>query len=310
MKSKLGENISYNVVTDKVQYDSFRTRYPLPSDYVEVEYLQMGQKDAIVINDMYLQQSQPFGLICKFLAKPGNCFMGAGRSQSSSSYSYGLSLWNYTSSSPILRLWGGSSDGGQGVNLLITAVNGSNQYTPPANKPLIFDISKPTNGKQTLWVKDPDNPLKYIIQFKKSTGLGFNSGLYGPWAFFNEVMYDATYPDYYGWPITYKPTSEAHNVSSHVYCAGLNSRLYSNIVFYNSDNGQLQKYIYTCYKKSTHQYGLYDVLSNTFYGAFRETLVLNYWNDTNYYWNNILTASGNTRYAKEKTFINICGPDE
>ena len=56
-------------------------------------------------------------------------------------------------------------------------------------------------------------------------------------------------------------------------------------------------------------YGLYDGVHNKFYGGFIETLDKVYVNNPNYYWERINTASGSTVQEKEKTFLNICGPD-
>ena len=67
--------------------------------------------------------------------------------------------------------------------------------------------------------------------------------------------------------------------------------------------------LYACYNKETHQYGLYDAVHKKFYGDFIETLDKVWVNNPNYYWERINKASGSTVQAREKTFLNICGPD-
>ncbi len=294
------EQIYYNRSTG-VHWNTVRALYPLPNDYKEVEYVQNGRNDCIVIDDLLLYHAQPFGVRCKMMVKAKGAFMGAGH-DTGSSYTYGLSLWLYTSSKPILYFWGTSSDGG--MQIIIP----ENQFDQ--TKPYIFDVIKPANGKQAVKIIDTDDPLHFLVDYTKTYGLqAYPTQPYGPFAFFSEVQYSETYPGYYGWPISYRPTSEEHRAFNASYSAGLYTRLYSGIIFYDPGTGIVNKYLYTCFKKSTHQYGLYDAINHVFYTAFEETR-LEYWDDPNYYWSHIESASGNTRFDKEKTFINICGPTD
>ena len=188
-----------------------------------------------------------------------------------------------------------------------------------ANSPKNETTNKEGEAKTTVYqgkaktiaeavkIIDTDDPLHFLVDYTKTNGLErYPTQPYGPFAFFSEVQYNETYPGYYGWPTSYRPTSASHRAFVSIYSAGLYTRLYSGIII-TGDQISDTKYLYTCFKKSTHQYGLYDAIHGVFYVGFEETR-LGYWNDPNYYWNHIESASGNTRFDKEKTFIKICGP--
>ena len=122
---------------------------------------------------------------------------------------------------------------------------------------------------------------------------------------FDIVMRDFTYPQYYAWAYNSRATSTGHAITSSYDFIG--KRFYSRGKITINDN--MYMYLYACYNKETHQYGLYDAVHKKFYGDFIETLDNVWVNNPNYYWERINTASGSTVQAREKTFLNICGPD-
>ena len=122
---------------------------------------------------------------------------------------------------------------------------------------------------------------------------------------FDIVMRDFTYPQYYAWAYNSRATSTGPAITSSYGTIG--KRFYSRGKITINDN--MYMYLYACYNKETHQYGLYDAVHQKFYGDFIETLDNVWVNNPNYYWERINKASGSTVQAREKTFLNICGPD-
>ena len=116
------EQIQYNYIDGTINWGStFRHMYPLPNEYKEVEYIQNGQYDCIVLDDLLLYHNQSFGVRCKMMVKVRGAFLGAGHDVGSgSNYTYGLSLWLYDGSddgisNPNVYFWGARSDGGMQV---------------------------------------------------------------------------------------------------------------------------------------------------------------------------------------------------
>ena len=330
MINQFNERIIYNEQTEKVSWATLADTYTLPSQYQEVEYIEncKGCKhgttvtggrivlDDFKMSDVKLNDTLNIDFNMSNINAPSNSsWFGCGRfTAATGGQSYDLSVWTYnTTQGP-----DGSKIDTKQVFFVICApqnfywshgsytsvmeytpyyiYNFNIHYTYAASNSITWGGTiREYNTWMTPYYRMPD----------KTTS---NNGKFGydtPLCIFDIVMRDFTYPKYYGWPYDSRATSTGHAITSSV--AGSGKRFYSRGKITINDN--MYMYLYACYNKETHQYGLYDAVHQKFYGDFIETLD-NVWGDNpNYYWERINTASGSTVQAREKTFLNICGPD-
>lgn len=309
MKNKYNETISYDYDNDKVLFGSIRNQYPLSSEFQEVNYLSCYKNDCIVIPDVYTGLTENIGVIFKFQLQQlentilcgGGCHnTTAAPAIGSGGQNYVFCFWHYVNSNvPEFRCWSPSGH-------VLRELDDTN-IVPDTSKVYWVNMYHKANDLVQCDMREPyPDFIRSLKKHDKQTSLTPNVTC-GPLGFFNAPFW-STYYNYYGFPYNNFATANGNNYAMGYHSVG--RRIFSNIIIYNPTTMAIRKYLYTCYKKSTHQYGLYDGISHTFYGGVREMNVDNYWTNNNYYWNHIDTATGSTRYAKECTFLNICGPEE
>ena len=309
MKNKYNETISYDYDNDKVLFGSIRNQYPLSSEYQEVNYLSCYKNDCIVIPDVYTGLTENIGVIFKFQLQQlvntilcgGGCHnTTAAPTVQAGGHNYVFCFWHYVNSDvPEFRCWSPSGH-------VLKELDDTN-IVPDTSKVYWVNMYHKSNDCVHCDMREPyPDFIRSLKKHDKQTSLAPNVTC-GPLGFFNAPFW-STYYNYYGFPYNNFATATGNNYTMGYHSVG--RRIFSNIIIYNPTTMAIRKYLYTCYKKSTHQYGLYDGISHTFYGGVREMNVDNYWTNNDYYWNHIDTATGNTRYAKECTFLNICGPEE
>lgn len=330
MINQFKEKITYNEQTENVSWTTLADTYTLPSQYQEVEYIENcngckhGSKatggrivlDDFKMSDVPLNGTLNIDFNMSNINTPSNTsWFGGGRFTADGKATHDMSVWSYKTTVDV-----------NGVNIgeakwafhawyapsFIASGDGSYtsvmEYTPyyiynfnihytyaSASNVSWGGTIREYNTWMTPYYRMPDKTITNNGKFDYDTHL----------CIFDTVMRDSTYPQYYGWPYSSRPTSTGHAIDSG--SAGSGKRFYSRGKITINDN--MYMYLYACYNKNTHQYGLYDAVHQKFYGDFIETLDNVWVNNPNYYWERINTASGSTIQAREKTFLNICGPD-
>lgn len=312
MKDRFNEEVRYTPYGDHVQYlYTLRDLYPLPSAFQEVKYLSCANNDCIVIEDVTTGLSQNIGVTFKFQTRNtsntilcgGGCHnTTAAPTSSSGGWNYVFCFWQYNDGSPSTPKFKFWSPGGQNM----TESNGD-PVTPDIEKIYWVNMYRVAGGKAHCELRDAQPDFIRTLRPHKQQGSLAPDVTCGPLGFFNAPFW-STYYNHYGFPYNNFATASGNNYSMGYHSAG--RRIFSNAIIYNPSDMSIRKYLYTCYDKQTHQYGMYDGVDGIFYGGVREINVLNYWNDDDYYWSHMNSASGATRYEKESTFLNICGPDE
>lgn len=331
MINQFNERITYNEQTEKVSWVTLASMYPLPSQYTEVEYIEncTGCKHGttatggrIVLDDFKLTDvpknatlNIDFNMSCINKPTKHHIWFGSGRFMSATGgqrynvgvYTYDIDIdLNGNKFSPkkmvfCVQGFGRSFE----RNTCYTSLM---EYTPY----YIYNFNihyTHTSWGQVKWggtIREYNTwKTPYYrftdVQLGDNNEFNYDSHL----CIFDMVMRDYTYPQYYAWVYNNRATSTGPAINSEYVWEG--KRFYSRGKITINDN--MYMYLYACYNKQTHQYGLYDGVHKKFYGDFIETLDKVYVNNPNYYWQRINTASGSTVQEKEKTFLNICGPD-
>ena len=333
MINQFNERITYNEQTEKVSWTTLADTYTLPSQYQEVEYIENckgckhGTKatggrivlDGFKMSDVPLNGTLNIDFNMSNINSPstfqGNVWFGGGRfTAPTDGQSYDISVWSYQTDRDV----DGSkidikkafyvtcapyhfdySDGCYTSVMEYTpyyVYNFNIHYTYASASNVSWGGTiREYNTWMTPYYRIPDSMISNDGKFNYDTHL----------CIFDIVMRDFTYPQYYAWAYNSRATSTGHAITSSYDFIG--KRFYSRGKITINDN--MYMYLYACYNKETHQYGLYDAVNKKFYGDFIETLDNVWVNNPNYYWERINTASGSTVQAREKTFLNICGPD-
>lgn len=332
MINQFNERITYNEQTEKVSWETLASMYPLPSQYTEVEYIEnctgckhgnitRGTGGRIVLDDFKLTDvpagatlNIDFNMSC--IKKPYNTiWFGNGRFTSATGgQKYNVGVYTYDTTvdlngnkfSPPKKLF---CVQGFGYSFeRNTCYTSLMEYTPY----YIYNFNihyTHTSWGPVKWggtIREYNTwqtPYYRYTDVEKGNNAEFNYD--SPLCIFDMVMRDYTYPQYYAWVYNNRATSTGPAIVSDY--AGEGKRFYSRGKI--TINDKMYMYLYACYNKQTHQYGLYDGVHKKFYGDFIETLDNVYVNNPNYYWERINTAPGSTVQEKEKTFLNICGPD-
>ena len=329
MINQFKERITYDEQTEKVSWVTHADKYKLPSQYQEVEYIEncTGCKHdttvtggRIVLNDFKMSDVTLNGTLnidfnmSNINAPSNTSWFGNGRFADTDAATYDMSVWTYNTTKDVngtsiaskfaFHVWCApaytDSDHGCYTSVMeytpyyIYNFNIHYTYTSVRNVSWGGTIRE-YNTWMTPYYRIPDKTILNNGKFNSDT----------PLCIFDTVMRDSAHTQYYGWPNSYRPTSIGHAITSS--SVGSGKRFYSRGKI--TINNNMYMYLYACYNKKTHQYGLYDAVHQKFYGDFIETID-NVWGDNpNYYWQRINTASGSTVQAREKTFLNICGPD-
>ena len=308
IKSRFNETIRYDSVGNYTFFSTLRKMHPLPSAYSEVKYLSCYKNDCIVINDVNTGLSEDIGVTFKFQTKNTNMTILCGGgvwnktdSPAAGGHNYVFCFWQYSDDNGNRYIFWSPS--GQNINN-----KDGTLFTIDNTKPIWVNMYHKANDYAHCEVREeiPDF-IRSLKQPRVQTSKAPNVTC-GPLGFFNAPFWCVYYNNSYGFPYNNISGDGTNNYTMGYHSVG--RRIFSDIIIYNPSTMAVRKYLYTCYKKSTHQYGLYDSISGTFYGAVREMYVSNYWNDDNYYWDRIDAAAGDTLYAKECTLLNICGPED
>ena len=331
MINQFNERITYNEQTEKVSWATLADTYTLPSQYQEVEYIEncKGCKhgntatggrivlDDFKMSDVKLNDTLNIDFNMSNINAPSNTsWFGGGRfTAATDGQSYDIGVWSYKTTVDVNN----TSIGGEKKAFYVmcapahfyythgsyTSVmeytpyyiyNFNIHYTYAASNSISWGGTiREYNTWMTPYYRIPDKTTSNNGKFDYDT----------PLCIFDIVMRDFTHPQYYAWPYDSRATSSGHAIDSG--SVGSGKRFYSRGKITINDN--MYMYLYACYNKETHQYGLYDAVHQKFYGDFIETLDNVWVNNTNYYWERINKASGSTVQAREKTFLNICGPD-
>ena len=329
MINQFNERITYNEQTEKVSWVTHADTYTLPSQYQEVEYIEncKGCKhgttatggrivlDDFKMSDVKLNDTLNIDFNMSNINAPSNTtWFGCGRfTAASGGQTYDMSVWTYNTTDNV----DGSKIDKKQVFFVVFApqnffwshgsytsvmeytpyyiYNFNIHYTYASSSSITWGGTiREYNTWMTPYYRIPDSTKSNDGKFDYNTHL----------CIFDIVMRDFTYPQYYAWAYNSRATSTGPAITSSYGTIG--KRFYSRGKI--TINNNMYMYLYACYNKETHQYGLYDAVHKKFYGDFIETLD-NVWGNQNYYWERINTASGSTVQAREKTFLNICGPD-
>ena len=329
MINQFKEKITYNEQTENVSWTTLADTYTLPSQYQEVEYIENcnGCKHGttttggrIVLDDFKMSDVPPNGTLnidfnmSNINAPSNTSWFGCGRFTTNGAAIHDMSVWSYKTTKDVndtsigeakwaFHAWYAPSFIASGD--CYTSVmeytpyyiyNFNIHYTYASSSNISWGGTiREYNTWMTPYYRMPDKTITNNGKFDYNTHL----------CIFDTVMRDSTNPQYYGWPYSNRPTSTGHAIDSG--SAGSGKRFYSRGKI--TINNNMYMYLYACYNKETRQYGLYDAVHQKFYGDFIETLDNVWVNNPNYYWERINKASGSTVQAREKTFLNICGPD-
>ena len=329
MINQFKEKTTYNEQTEKVSWTTLADTYTLPSQYQEVEYIEncKGCKhdtkvtggrivlDDFKMSDVPLKGTLNIDFNMSNINAPSNTsWFGCGRFTDNGAATHDMSVWSYRTTVDVngdaiaeakwpFHAWCAPAFIASGDGCYTSVIEYTPYYIYNFNIHYTYASSNSITWGGTIreyntWVtpyyRMPDKTTSNNGKFNYDTHL----------CIFDTVMRDSTNPQYYGWPYSSRPTSTGHAIDSG--SVGSGKRFYSRGKI--SINNNMYMYLYACYNKETHQYGLYDAVHQKFYGDFIETLD-NVWGNQNYYWERINTASGSTVQAREKTFLNICGPD-
>ena len=329
MINQFKERITYDEQTEKVSWVTLADTYKLPSQYQEVEYIEncKGCKHGttvtggrIVLNDFKMSDVPLNGTLnidfnmSNINAPSNTAWFGGGRFANNGAATHDMSVWTHRTT---VDVNGTSIEAKWAFNAwcapaFTNSVDGCYtsviEYTPYYiyNFNIHYTYASSSNVSWGGTIREYNTWMTpyYRIPDKTTSNNGkFNYAT--PLCIFDTVMRDSSYPQYYGWPNSYRPTSTGHAIKSA--SVGSGKRFYSRGKI--TINNNMYMYLYACYNKKTHQYGLYDAVHKKFYGDFIETIDKVWVNNPNYYWERINTASGSTVQAREKTFLNICGPD-
>ena len=330
MINQFNERITYNEQTEKVSWATLADTYTLPSQYQEVEYIENckgckhGAKATggrIVLDDFKMSDVPINGTLnidfnmSNINAPSNTSWFGCGRFTTNGAAIHDMSVWSYKTTKDVndtsigeakwaFHAWYAPSFNGPREGSYTSVMEYTPYYIYNFNIHYTYASSiniswggtiREYNTWMTPYYRMPDKTITNNGKFDYNTHL----------CIFDTVMRDSTNPQYYGWPYSNRPTSTGHAIDSG--SAGSGKRFYSRGKITINDN--MYMYLYTCYNKETHQYGLYDAVHQKFYGDFIETLDNVWVHNPNYYWEKINKASGSTVQAREKTFLNICGPD-
>ena len=329
MINQFNEKITYDEQTEKVSWVTHADTYKLPSQYQEVEYIEncKGCKHGttvtggrIVLNDFKMSDVPLNGTLnidfnmSNINAPSNTAWFGGGRFDANGAATHDMSVWTHRTTvdvngTSIEAKWAfhawcapaftNSVDGCYTSVIEYTPYyiyNFNIHYTYASSSNVSWGGTiREYNTWMTPYYRIPDKTTSNNDKFNYETHL----------CIFDTVMRDSTNTQYYGWPNSYRPTSTGHAITSS--SVGSGKRFYSRGKI--TINNNMYMYLYACYNKETHQYGLYDAVHQKFYGDFIETLDSVWVKKPNYYWERINTASGSTVQAREKTFLNICGPD-
>ena len=330
MINQFKEKITYNEQTEKVSWVTHADTYTLPSQYQEVEYIEncKGCKhgntetggrivlDDFKMSDVHLNDTLNIDFNMSNINAPATTvWFGGGRfTTATGGQTYDMSVFTYDTTKDVNG--NNISEAKKVFYVTCAPVHWWNkfcytsliEYTPyyiynfnihytyaSANSITWGGTIREYNTWMTPYYRIPDVSASNNGKFDYDTHL----------CIFDIVMRDFTYPQYYAWAYTNVATSTGPAIQS-LY-ATIGKRFYSRGKITINDN--MYMYLYACYNKETHQYGLYDAVHKKFYGDFIETLDKVWVNNPNYYWEKINTASGSSVQAREKTFLNICGPD-
>lgn len=333
MINQFKEKITYNAQTEKVSWVTLADTYTLPSQYQEVEYIENcnGCKhgttvtggrivlDDFKMSDVHINGTLNIDFNMSNINSPstfqGNVWFGGGRfTAATDGQSYDISVWSYITENDVD---GSNIDIKKAFYVTCAPAHfhysygcytSVMEYTPyhiynfnihytyaSASNVSWGGTIREYNTWMTPYYRIPDSTISNDGKFNYDTHL----------CIFDIVMRDFKYPQYYAWAYDSRATSTGHAITSSYDFIG--KRFYSRGKITINDN--MYMYLYACYNKETHQYGLYDAVHKKFYGDFIETLDNVWVKNPNYYWERINTASGSTVQAREKTFLNICGPD-
>ena len=330
MINQFKEKITYNEQTENVSWTTLADTYTLPSQYKEVEYIENckgckhGTKatggrivlDGFKMSDVPLNGTLNIDFNMSNINAPSNTsWFGGGRFTADGKATHDMSVWSYKTTIDVnntsigeakwaFHAWYAPSFIASGEGSYTSVMEYTPYYIYNFNIHYTYasasNISwggtiREYNTWMTPYYRMPDKTITNNGKFDYDTHL----------CIFDTVMRDSANPRYYGWPYSSRPTSTGHAIDSGG--AGSGKRFYSRGKITINDN--MYMYLYACYNKETHQYGLYDAVHQKFYGDFIETLDNVWVNNPNYYWERINKASGSTVQAREKTFLNICGPD-
>lgn len=314
-----------------MHYSTIATRFPLPNDYAEVEYIQTTSNKGRIVLDNFDLTDVGIGHSIRFkfkmvpAAAVNQTFLGFGShgaltlntstsdayDTTPGTYQYAFILWSSISNGSYTNLVNCSMYPAHWDAANFSIINHSLDYTHHYDIDLTIKNNNSSGSYTTtgylMDIETGDKYLNYDASPYTKTSTFLFSQPY-KMCIFNAVMYNTTYPQYYGWLCNNSARSNGHNVAQGLSFGYTGKKFYSRGKIFLDDT--LYMFLYTCYNKTTHQYGLYDAKNNVFYGDFHEELDNRFVNNTNYYWDSIATATGETISAKEKTFLNICGPDD
>ena len=329
MINQFNEKITYDEHTEKVSWVTRADTYILPSQYQEVEYIEncKGCKHGntvtggrIVLNDFKMSDVPINGTLnidfnmSNINAPSNTSWFGGGRFADGGTANHDMSVWTHRTTVDVngtnieakwaFHAWCAPAFTASGDGCYTSVMEYTPYYIYNFNIHYTHASSSNVSWGGTIREYNTWMTPYYRIPDKTTSNNGkFNYAT--PLCIFDTVMRDSTYTQYYGWPNSYRPTSTGHAITSS--SVGSGKRFYSRGKI--TINNNMYMYLYACYNKKTHQYGLYDAVHKKFYGDFIETLDNVWVNKPNYYWQRINTASGSTVQAREKTFLNICGPD-
>lgn len=321
MKGRAGEEVNYSInqwsefpLQDKVIWNTLAQQYPISPEYTEVEYIQSWggmTGGGIVIEDIAIGRMVNIGVNLRFYTALNEvwCIVGCGSWTGSTgdTVGYDLGLWRMK----------------DGNNVFFTTCCGPNMRAvgAPNNQYCLADMDigtvynavieytaiDSTTSKARFVIREDG---EYLYKFGEVNHPGATvkqSSLIAPLGFMGmPCRSETTNPQYYGFAYQSFPDANG-TIGANSYTSN-GARIYSRIRIYNTVTHAPIKFLYTCFKKSTHQYGLYDAVNDIFYPGWYERQS-GVWSNSNYYYEHMATASGDTRIDKEKTFLKICGPN-
>lgn len=287
--NKLQENISLckNVLT----YNDCLLRYPLPNTYTEVEYIRSTKRTAIVLDDVFVDRAQNIGLSCRIKqlnnslstmpVLGGGCYVDNNINYAFTIEKYNNNIVNWSPSNF-------NDVGNTGIEI---------------NTGTMYDLDlyrDPTSHLVSLIVKNSLNPYTILCKNTQKSMSVVNKC--GPLGFFQQpILYHDSVGQgkYYGFQYNYKPTENGNADPSNAYNT-IGLAFYSGIRLYDTESMKVTKFLYTCYKNETHQYGLYDAVSGRFYTSVNDDANFE---DIDFYENNVLNNK------TEDEFLYISGPE-
>lgn len=288
-------NVEYPIGTpERIIYDCFETRHPFPHDtYQLIPYIAKSNGYIVCEGDELVPFSTSLKLECK-LGIPSTFdeapICGSGVfDDTSTSGAYSWSIWKYNNSK--LDFWFNSG-----------------QYTSSEVPNGIYDITLDTTRLSQTAIKSNINVLcegeEWMNRTTSQHAMRNTQHEIGPFAIFTIAMIEKAYLPYWGIPYN-KHATASGNTTDNSY--GRWSESYRDLRWYDGakiwKDGELMAYYRTCYKKSTHQYGVYNQVTGVFYSSHLENIntpgnAFTY--DT---WINARTEP--TRYQREREITQI-----